>query len=263
MNTHKVPKVLTIAGSDSSCGAGIQADIKTISALGAYGTCAITAITAQNTLGIRSTFEIPAGIVGQQIDAIVTDISADAVKTGMLVNESIVEVVCDKVKKYNLNKLVIDPIIKSHSGESLLTSEGVKKLCTKLIPISHLVTPNIPEAETLAKRKINNMNAVKDAAKAIYELGAENVLIKGGHINNHENEVVDILYDGKTFEYFREKWIKTDNVHGTGCVYSAAIAAELAKGNDLTNSIRNAKIFLNKTIKSALKLGKGHKLASF
>jgi hydroxymethylpyrimidine kinase/phosphomethylpyrimidine kinase len=255
-------KVLTIAGSDSCCGAGVQADLKTINALGAYGTCAITAVTAQNTLGVSSVFEIPAVSVGQQIDAVVSDIGTDALKTGMLTNEEVVEIVSDRVKKHKLKNLVVDPIIMSHNRERLLSPSGVKKLSLNLIPLSHLITPNIPEAEILADRKIMSFSDMKDAAKSIHEQGARNVLIKGGHVTN-DGESTDILYDGKSFEYFEEKRIKTENVHGTGCIYSAAIATELAKGNDLITSITTAKKFVTEIIKNPLALGKGYKLASF
>ncbi|MHC4182116.1 MAG: bifunctional hydroxymethylpyrimidine kinase/phosphomethylpyrimidine kinase [Planctomycetota bacterium] len=255
-------KVLTIAGSDSCCGAGVQADLKTINSLGAYGTCVITAVTAQNTLGVSSVFEIPAASVGQQIDAVISDIGADALKTGMLTNEEVVEVVSDRVKKYKLKNLVVDPIIMSHSGKRLLSSNGVKKLISTLVPLSCLITPNIPEAEILTDRKIESLSDMKDAAKSIHEQGARNVLIKGGHITN-DGEATDILYDGKAFEYFEEKRIKTENVHGTGCIYSAAITTELAKGNDLINSITTAKKFVTEIIKKPLTLGNGYKLASF
>jgi hydroxymethylpyrimidine kinase/phosphomethylpyrimidine kinase len=263
-------KVLTIAGSDSCCGAGVQADLKTINALGAYGTCVITAVTAQNTLGVSSVFKIPATFVGQQIDAVISDIGVDALKTGMLTNEKVVEIVSVRVRRYKLKNLVVDPVIKSHNGERLLSSNGVKKLISNLIPLACLVTPNIPEAEILAGMKIKSLPDIKDAAKCIHELGAANVLIKGGHITSEESrdyfskmEVADILYDGKTFECFEEKRIKTENVHGTGCIYSAAIATELANGNDLMNSIINAKKFVTEILKNPLTLGKGYKLAPF
>ncbi len=263
-------KVLTIAGSDSCCGAGVQADLKTINALGAYGTCAITAVTTQNTLGISSVFKVPATFVGQQIDAVISDIGVDALKTGMLTNEKVVEIVSDRVSRHKLKNLVVDPVIKSHYGERLLTTTGVKKLISNLIPLAYLVTPNIPEAEILAGMKIKSLPAIKDAAKCIHELGAANVLIKGGHITSDENgdysskmDVADILYDGKSFETFEEKRIKTEKVHGTGCIYSAAIATELANGNDLMNSITNAKKFVTEIIKNPLTLGKGYKLAPF
>jgi hydroxymethylpyrimidine kinase/phosphomethylpyrimidine kinase len=263
-------KVLTIAGSDSCCGAGVQADLKTINALGAYGTCVITAVTAQNTLGVSSVFKVPATFVGQQIDAVISDIGVDALKTGMLTNEKVVEIVADRVSRHKLKNLVVDPVIKSHYGERLLTTTGVKKLISNLIPLAYLVTPNIPEAEILADMKIKSLPAIKDAAKCIHELGAANVLIKGGHITSDEDEdysskmdVADILYDGKSFETFEEKRVKTEKVHGTGCIYSAAIATELANGNDLINSITNAKKFVTEILKNPLTLGKGYKLAPF
>ncbi|OHB35946.1 MAG: bifunctional hydroxymethylpyrimidine kinase/phosphomethylpyrimidine kinase [Planctomycetes bacterium GWA2_40_7] len=264
-------KVLTIAGSDSCCGAGVQADLKTINALGAYGTCAVTAITVQNTLGVSSVLAVPAPFVAQQIDAVVSDIGTDAVKTGMLMNEEVVEIVCEMVKKHKLKKMVVDPVIKSHKGERLLSQEGVNKLRSELIPLSCLVTPNIPEAEVLADRKIKNLSDTKDAARAILEQGAANVLIKGGHRKIRGDgsddaltgEVIDMFYDGKSFQHFRDKRLNTDNVHGTGCIYSAAIATELAKGNDMISSITIAREFIIKIIKGSAALGKGYGLANF
>ncbi len=264
-------KVLTIAGSDSCCGAGVQADLKTINKLGAYGTCAVTAITVQNTSGVSAVFAVPASFVGQQIDAVVSDIGADAVKTGMLANEEIVEIVCDMVKKYNLEKLVVDPVIKSHKGERLLSQEGVMRLRSTLIPLSCLVTPNIPEAEVLTDLKINNLSDIEDAARAIHEQGTENVLIKGGHIMSQgdgnddvsDGEVIDVFYDGCSFQYFREDRFSTKNVHGTGCMFSTAIATELSRGNNMIQSITIAKEFITKIIKESSALGKGHRLADF
>ena len=262
-------KVLTIAGSDSCCGAGVQADLKVINALGAYGTSAITAITAQNSLGVSSVFNVPASIVSQQIDTVISDIGADSLKTGMLVNEDIVEVICKIFRKHGLENLVVDPVITSHKGERLLSDEGVKKMISDLIPLSCLVTPNIPEAEILADRKIENLSDIKDAATALLEQGASNVLIKGGHAMGHGNdhdtssEIIDLFYDGKEFQYFIEKRVNTDNVHGTGCMYSAAIATELAKGNEMITSITVAKKFITKIIKESSMPGKGSRLADF
>ena len=258
-------KVLTIAGSDSCCGAGVQADLKVINALGAYGTCAITAITAQNSLGVSSVFNVPASVVGQQIDAVVSDIGTDSLKTGMLVSEEIVEVVCDLLRKHNLKNLVVDPVITSHTGKRLLSDEGVRKIITDLIPLSCLVTPNIPEAEILTGRKIKNLSDAKDAASALIDQGSANVVIKGGHALNHgdgndddtNEEIIDLFYDGKEFQYFREKRVNSDNVHGTGCMYSAAIATELAKENDMIRSITTAKKFITKIIKESSMPGKG------
>ena len=264
-------KVLTIAGSDSCCGAGVQADLKTINKLGAYGTCAVTAITVQNTIGVSSVLAVPASIVGQQIDAVVTDIGTDTVKTGMLVSKEVVEIVCEMAKKHKLQKVVVDPVIKSHKGERLLSLEGVNKFRSDLIPLSYLVTPNIPEAEILTDREIKNLSDTKDAARAIYELGAENVLIKGGHIMSQEDgnddasdgKVIDVFYDGKSFQEFRDERLNTENVHGTGCIYSAAIATELAKGNDMISSITIAREFIINIIRGAIALGKGYRLARF
>ena len=257
-------KVLTIAGSDSCCGAGVQADIKVINALGAYGTSAITAITAQNTLGVSSVFNVPASVIGQQIDAVVSDLGADSLKTGMLVSEEVVEVVCEMFRRHCLKNLVVDPVITSHKGERLLSDEGVKKLVSDLIPLSCLATPNIPEAEILTDRKIENLSDIKDAASAMFEQGASNILIKGGHVDDYENEeIIDLFYDGKEFRCFSEKRIDTDNVHGTGCMYSAAIATELAKGNDMISSITVAKKFITKIIKESSMPGKGNRLADF
>ncbi len=262
-------KVLTIAGSDSCCGAGVQAELKVINALGAYGTSAITAITAQNTLGVSSVFNVPASVVGQQIDAVISDIGADSLKTGMLVSEEIVEVVCEMFRKHSLKNLVVDPVITSHKGERLLSDEGVKKLVSDLIPLSCLVTPNIPEAEILTDCKIENISDIKVAASAMFEQGASNVLIKGGHAMGHGNdhgvnsEIIDLFYDGKEFQYFSEKRVDTNNVHGTGCMYSAAIATELAKGNDVSSAIAVAKKFITKIIKESSMSGKGSRLADF
>ena len=261
-------KVLTIAGSDSCCGAGVQADLKTINAFGAYGLCAVTAVTAQNTLEVSSIFEVPAEFVGQQIDMVLSDIGADSVKTGMLANEEIVEVVCDRLRAHNLKKLVVDPVVKSHKGSFLLSPNGIKQLRSNLLPLAYLVMPNINEAEILADMKIRNFSDMKVAAKSIYELGVQNVLIKGGHAFDcgidgeffSESEIVDVLYDGKSFECFKAERIRTENVHGTGCVYSAAIAAELAKGYNLTRSVTKAKGFITKVIKESVKLGSGYKL---
>ncbi len=261
-------KVLTIAGSDSSCGAGVQADLKTIRAFGAYGVCAITAVTAQNTMGVLSVFQISAQLVGEQIDAVFSDIGVDSVKTGMLANEEIVEVVCDRIRRHNLKKLIVDPIVKSHKGSLLLSQEGLRRLRLYLIPESYLITPNIPEAEIITDRKIRNFSDLKDAAKSMFDLGARNVLVKGGHAIQSEidgrdrpkSKITDLLYNGKVFESFIEDRIESGNIHGTGCVYSAAIAAQLAQGSELTRSITLAKSYVTRVIKESLQLGSGDKL---
>src|SRR3990172_6023486 len=238
-------KVLSIAGSDTGGGAGIQADIKTITALGGYATTVITALTAQNTLGVQSIFEISASFVGQQIDAIMTDIGTDAVKTGMLVNKEIVNVVSLKIKEYNIKHVVVDPVMISKNGKRLLSADAVNALTSQLFPLSFLVTPNIPEA------------------KYIHRLGPSHVLIKGGHAGKswdmkNEGAVMDILYDGKSFEYIGGEYIQTKNTHGTGCTYASAIATYLAKGFGLKEAVVQAKKFVTLSIRKSFNPGKGY-----
>ncbi|HLG30787.1 MAG TPA: bifunctional hydroxymethylpyrimidine kinase/phosphomethylpyrimidine kinase, partial [Candidatus Brocadiales bacterium] len=223
-------KVLIIAGSDSGGGAGIQADLKTVTVLGAFGTCAITAITAQNTLGVQNIYEIPDHIVTQQIDSVMTDIGTDALKTGMLCNANIVKVVSNKIKQYQIKNVVVDPVIAAKGGRQLLSSDGINALVTDLIPLSFLITPNIYEAERLSGQMIRSLSDMEESTKLVHKLGAKNVLIKGGHLFEDEDIVTDILYDGKTFEYFSSERIKTLNTHGIGCTYASAIATGLAKG---------------------------------
>jgi hydroxymethylpyrimidine/phosphomethylpyrimidine kinase len=252
-------KVLTIAGSDSSGGAGIQADLKTFSALGVFGMSAITALTAQNTLGVQGIFEIDPQFVGKQIDSVMNDIGADAWKTGMLSNAKIVQKVADRASFYNIELLIVDPVMVAKSGDSLLNSKAKSTLISKLIPIAYLITPNLHEAQILTDMEINNKNDVQESAVKIVEMGAKNVVIKGGHL--HEvNESIDILYDGRKFIEFSSPRINTINTHGTGCTFASAIAAELAKGEDIKNAVHIAKAYLTNAIQRAdnLLIGKGH-----
>ncbi|HHT9129633.1 MAG TPA: bifunctional hydroxymethylpyrimidine kinase/phosphomethylpyrimidine kinase [Candidatus Brocadiaceae bacterium] len=256
-------KVLTIAGSDSGGGAGIQADIKTITALGGYATTVITALTAQNTLGVHSIFEVPASFVGQQIEAIMTDIGTDAVKTGMLLSKDIVAVVSSKIKEYDIKCVVVDPVTLSKNGKRLLSADAVSALTSQLFPLSFLVTPNIPEAVSISGMKIKNLSDAEEAAKIIHQLGPSHVLIKGGHAEKakdikNEAKVVDILYDGKSFEYIEDEYIPTTNTHGTGCTYASAIATYLAKGTSLKESVFQAKKFVTASIRRSFKPGKGY-----
>ncbi len=256
-------KVLAIAGSDTSGGAGIQADIKTITALGGYATTVITALTAQNTLGVQSIFEIPASFVGKQIDAVMTDIGTDAVKTGMLLSKDIVETVSLKIKAYKIKCVVVDPVIMSKNKKRLLSGDAIKVLTSKLFPLSFLVTPNIPEAEYIAGIKIKNQSDAEKAAKIIHQLGPLNVLIKGGHAEKavdikNKDTVIDILYDGKSFEYIKGAYIETKNTHGTGCTYASAIATYLAKGEKLKEAVIQAKGFVTMSIKKSINPGKGY-----
>ncbi|MBY9006013.1 MAG: bifunctional hydroxymethylpyrimidine kinase/phosphomethylpyrimidine kinase [Candidatus Lokiarchaeota archaeon] len=252
-------KVLTIAGSDSGCGAGIQADLKVFAARGVYGICAITALTAQNTLGIDGIEVVNSNFVAKQIDSVMRDISADVWKTGMLANKRIINVVIDKVKEYNIEKLIIDPVMIAKSGDFLLKEESIDTLINNLIPLAYLITPNSYEAEAISKIKINNLNNAKEAAKKIYNMGAKNVLVKGGHIPNIK-DAIDILYNGEEIIIISSPRIKSKNTHGTGCTYASSIAAEIAKGKDIESAIRISKEYITNAIISAknLKIGNGH-----
>ncbi|BBO15786.1 bifunctional hydroxymethylpyrimidine kinase/phosphomethylpyrimidine kinase [Candidatus Brocadia pituitae] len=259
----RVYKVLAIAGSDSGGGAGIQADIKTVTALGCYATTAVTALTAQNSLGVHSVFEIPAPFVVQQIDAVMTDIGTDAVKTGMLMSKDIVEVVSSKIKEYNIKCVVVDPVMLSKNDKRLLSPDAVHALTSQLFPLSSIVTPNIPEAECITGLNIKSVSHAEDAAKYIYQLGPSHVLIKGGHagkswdLKNRE-KVIDILYDGKSFAYIEGAYLPTQNTHGTGCTHASAIAAFLAKGNRLTEAVVQAKKFVTLSIQESFNPGRGY-----
>ena len=256
-------KVLSIAGSDTGGGAGVQADIKTITSLGGYATTVITALTAQNTLGVQSIFEIPTSFVGQQIDAIMTDIGTDAVKTGMLLNKDIVDVVSLKIKEYNIKHVIVDPVMISKNEKCLLSADAVNALTSQLFPLSFLVTPNIPEAEHLSGLKIKTISKAEESAKCIHQLGPQNVLIKGGHAGKswdvkNEGKVIDVLYDGKSFEYIEGEYIPTKNTHGTGCTYASAIATYLAKGFGLKEAVIQAKEFVTASIRKSFNPGKGY-----
>jgi hydroxymethylpyrimidine kinase/phosphomethylpyrimidine kinase len=256
-------KVLSIAGSDSGGGAGIQADIKTITALGGYATTAITALTAQNTLGVHSVFEVPASFVSQQIDTVMTDIGTDAVKTGMLLCKDIVDVVSLKIKEYHIKRVVVDPVMLSKNERMLLSTDAIYALTAHLFPLSFIVTPNIPEAEYITGLKIQNLSHAEEAAKFIYQLGPSHVLIKGGHAESawdikNKDTVIDVLYDGTSFEYIEGEYIPTKNTHGTGCTYASAIATYLAKGIGPREAVVQAKRFVTTSIQKSFGLGKGY-----
>jgi len=252
-------KVLTIAGSDSGGGAGIQADLKTFSALGVYGMTAITALTAQNTTGVQGIYEIEPSFIGQQIDSVMSDIGADTWKTGMLANEEIIKIVANRARKYDLKFLVIDPVIIAKGGDHLLKSEAKNALISDLIPLGYVITPNHHEAQTITNLKIKNLTDARIAAKKIHELGAQNVIIKGGHLPDEEN-AIDLLFDGKRFiEYYTPR-IKSKNTHGTGCTFASAIAAELVKGEDIKKAVHIAKAYITTAILKAdnMNIGKGY-----
>lgn len=253
-------KVLSIAGSDCSGGAGIQADLKSFSAQGVYGMSVITAITAQNTQGVFAVQDISPEIIGKQIDAIFTDIEVDAVKIGMVSQVASIEIISEKLKQYNPANIVLDPVMISKSGYSLLQPDAKNALLTKLLPLAYVITPNIPEAEAILEEKlgkpfkINNLEDMTAAAQQIRELGPRYVLVKGGHL---DDSAVDVLFDGETTTYFNVDRIFTKNTHGTGCTLSSAIAANLALGYSAEESIRISKDYITCAIKHSLDIGKG------
>jgi hydroxymethylpyrimidine/phosphomethylpyrimidine kinase len=250
-----IPRVLIIAGSDSGGGAGIQADLKTVSALGAFGMTAITALTAQNTSGVFGVLEIDPKFVVQQIDACISDIGCDAVKTGMLSSTEIIEAVVDILSRRKLAPLVVDPVMIAKSGAPLLKPEAVQALKSKLLPLATVVTPNLHEAGALTGREIKTLAQMKEAAQTIHQLGPKNVVIKGGHL---EGVAADILYDGREFSEFREERIDTKNTHGTGCIFASAIAANLAHQKTVRESVAAAKDLIRAAIKNSLAIGKGY-----
>lgn len=246
---------LTIAGSDSGGGAGIQADLKTFCAFGVYGMSVLTSITAQNTQGVLGIHDLPGEFVALQLEAVLTDIGADAAKTGMLSNAEIIAAVCAKIKEHRVTKLVVDPVMVAKSGHPLLREDARETLTTSLLPLATLVTPNLPEAEVLSGQHIATIGEMKKAAERIFALGPRYVLIKGGHMSAG---ALDILYDGQTFAEFRSRRIDTQHTHGTGCTLSAAIAAGLAKGRSVTDSVAAAKEYITRAIEGGLPLGSGH-----
>jgi len=250
-----MPRILTIAGSDSGGGAGIQADLKTFAALGVYGVSAITSITAQNTVGVQGVFDLPPEFVGLQIDSVVTDIGVDAVKTGMLSNAGIIEVVAAKVREHALPHLVVDPVMVAKSGDPLLRPEAREALIELLLPLAEVLTPNLHEARVLTGLSIEGLEEMHRAAEAIHALGPRYVVVKGGHL---EADPADLLFDGQRFVMLRGERIATLHTHGTGCTFASAIAAGLAKGLSVEEAVRGAKVYITEAIRHALPLGHGH-----
>ena len=247
---------MTIAGSDSGGGAGIQADLKTFQALGVYGASTLTAITAQNTLGVRAVHEVPVSIIAAQIDAVVEDIGVDAAKTGMLSSAEIIAAVADRVRHWGLNdRLVVDPVMVAKSGDRLLREDAVEALRRELLPLAAVLTPNLPEAEVLVGRSIENDQDIREAARAILDLGPRAVVVKGGH---RTGDADDVLFDGREFHVLHANRVDTPNTHGTGCTFSAAIAAQLAQGQDVREAVRRAKAYLTEAIRRSGPLGRGH-----
>jgi hydroxymethylpyrimidine/phosphomethylpyrimidine kinase len=246
---------LTIAGSDSGGGAGIQADLKTFSALGVFGMSVLTAVTAQNTLGVTAVAEIPKDVIEAQMDAVLSDIGASAIKTGMLSSAAIIETVAERLQHYRAAPLVVDPVMVATSGDRLLREDAVTMLRTRLLPLATVVTPNLPEAEVLAGRPVTTLADMRDVARALIDLGCQSVLVKGGHL---EGDAVDVFYDGADWLELQAKRIPTTSTHGTGCTLASAIAAKLALGLSLEASVRAAKAYVSEAITHAYGIGHGH-----
>lgn len=251
----KIYKALTIAGSDSGAGAGLQADLKTFAALGVYGTSVVTAITAQNTTGVTRVLETPAPVVAAQIDAVMDDIGADAVKTGMLANARIIRTVADKIREHDIRRLVVDPVMVAKGGHVLLRPDAVRTLRTRLLPLATVVTPNLPEAQALTGVDGTGVRAIREMAKRIVDMGVTSVVVKGGH---RRGAATDLLFDGTAFHDFPASRIRTRNTHGTGCTYSAALACGLARNKSLETAVAEAKAFITEAIRQAYSIGAGH-----
>ncbi len=255
-------RTLTVAGSDSGGGAGIQADLKTFSALGCFGMSAITALTAQNTVAVTGIQEIAPEFVARQIDAVIEDIGVDAVKIGMLSSPGIIETVADRLEAHGIARVVLDPVMVAKSGDKLLRDESIDALKTRLIPIATVITPNIPEAEVLLGEPLGTKADLENAARSLADLGSTSVLIKGGHFTTEDSD--DCLYvrteDGSEIHWFPDKRVDSPNTHGTGCTLSSAIAAHLAKGERIADAVKLAKQYISEAIAAgaAYQIGHGH-----
>lgn len=273
----RIPKALTIAGSDSGGGAGIQADLKTFQELDVYGMSAITAITVQNTLGVSGVYPLPPAAAAEQIRAVGSDLGVDALKTGMLFDVEIIRAVAAEIRRFGWKRVVVDPVMIAKGGETLLRREAVAALREELLPLAQVVTPNLPEAEVLSGLPIRTMQERREAAKRIRAMGPELVVIKGGHeewnagVSESESvnglsrpasqagvEVVDLVYDGSHFTELAGLRVHTVHTHGTGCTFSAALTAALAKGAALQEAVRTARAFIQAAIEDNLELGRGH-----
>lgn len=252
----ELPQILTIAGSDSGGGAGIQADIKAIQANGAFALSVVTAVTAQNTREVTTAFDLPLRVIEAQIEAVFDDFTVSSVKTGMLSSKGIVKRVSLLLKQLAVKNLVVDPVMISKSGYPLLKPDAVAQVKSELLPLALLATPNVHEAELLSEMKIRKLSEAEEAARRIFTLGCGAVLIKGGHLLEERGS--DLLFDGKEITLFKEEFIETPHTHGTGCTYSAAIAAQLGHGKPLKEAVRSAKRYVTEAIRHALPIGHGH-----
>lgn len=249
-----VPKALTIAGSDSGGGAGIQADLKTFSAFRVFGMSALTAVTAQNSVGVQGVFELPPEFVARQIDSVLSDFGADAVKIGMLASAPIAEVVADRLQTWGQGRIVVDPVMIAKSGDPLLRADARDVLVAAVVPLAEVVTPNLHEAAALAGMAVATEADMEQAARRIHALGPQAVLVKGGHL---EDSATDILFDGRTVTRFPAPRIASPNTHGTGCTLSSAIAANLARGRPLADAVREAKAYVAAAIRAGFQAGRG------
>lgn len=246
---------LTIAGSDCSGGAGIQADLKTFAAHKVFGMSVITAVVSENTSRVISIENMPENCITDQITAIFEDIKVDAIKIGMLPNEICMKTVAQELQKYHPNNIVIDPVMVAKGGCALMMDNSVKALIDNIIPLADILTPNIPETEAITGINIKTIDDMKIAAKQIYNMGAKNIIIKGGHL---DGDAIDILYNGKDYYTYTTERIQTKNTHGTGCTFSSAIASNLANGMNINDAVSNAKGYITNAIKYSLNIGKGH-----
>ncbi len=250
-----IPRALTIAGSDSGGGAGIQADLKTFSALGVYGMSAITALTAQNTVGVQSILELDPAFVSSQIHSVLTDIGTDAVKTGMLANADIIAQVARDIRHFNLRNVVVDPVMVAKSGDRLLREEAIQAMVQELFPLAEVVTPNLHEASALAGLEIGDAAGMKEAARRLHGFGPRFVVVKGGHL---AGSPMDLLYDGTDFFPFENVRHETPHTHGTGCTFASAIAAGLARNLTMHDAVQKAKEYITGAIREGLAIGSGH-----
>src|SRR5262245_14508549 len=249
-----IPKALTIAGSDSGGGAGIQADLKTFSAFRVFGMSVITAVTAQNSVGVQGVENLPPAFVELQLRSVLSDFGADAAKCGMLSTAPIIEAVAAALAEHPVDKLVVDPVMVPKSGDALLQPAARQALIDRIVPLATVVTPNLPEAESLAGMPVKSRPDMEEAARRIHRLGPRYVLVKGGHL---EGDAVDLLYNGKAVTAFNAPRIESSNTHGTGCTLSAAIAAGLARGQAMGDAIRDAKAYVTRAIREGFAAGRG------
>lgn len=257
MTASPMPVALTIAGSDSGGGAGIQADLKTFAAHGVFGTSAITAITAQNTLDVVSIAEVPVEVISDQIDVVAQDIGIDVVKTGMLSSTEIIECVVAAIERNQLSPIVVDPVMVAASGAHLLQEEAVDAMRDKVLPLATVLTPNIPEAEVLADMDISSVEDMVTAGQVMRELGAQSVVVKGGHLASRNKAIVDVLVDADGVSEFRSIYVESTSLHGTGCTFASAIAARMALGDGVPDAVQSAQRFVMRAILAAPCLGSG------